>query len=202
MHRLPLVALALTVVACAGCSGPTIVNTDDAATATEGAPAPATSSTRPSNAHLVNAFAYLGQGSDLIDGQSTYYFTTPSGRWDCAIVPRTRAGCQNAQGSSLGITGAPDEVPALDGGTSTPNALVVDRSADPQFVALDAPGLEPLTGTATVLPFNRILAVGGFRCNVQEASGIACVSELSGKAFTFSSDGYTPTYADVPPEAP
>jgi hypothetical protein len=203
VHRPPPVVIAaLITAAVAGCSGPTVVNTDDGASSTVDAPPAPTSSTRPSNAHLANAFAYLGQGSDLQDGQSAYFFTTPSGRWDCAIVPRTRAGCQNSQGSSLGITGAPDEVPTADGGTASPDAIVVDRTADPQFVALDAPGLEPQTGTAAVLPFNRILAVGGFRCNVQEASGIACLSELSGKGFTFSADGYVPAYTDVPAEAP
>ncbi len=55
------------------------------------------------------------------------------------------------------------------------------RSPPPEF------GLDP--GPATVLPFNRILAVAGFRCNVQEATGISCMSELTGKGFTFSAEG-------------
>jgi hypothetical protein len=201
VFRPRLAAFVLTALAGAGCAGPTVVTTDDTRD-TAPPPAPPTSSTRPSNAHLANAFAYLGQGGDLLDGLSVYYFTSPSGRWDCAIVPRTRAGCQNAQGAALGVTGAPDEVPDPDGGTSTPNALVVDRTTDPQFVALAPPGLTPQSGTATVLPFNRILAVGGFRCNVQENTGIACLSELSGKGFTFSADAFAPTYTDVPPDAP
>jgi hypothetical protein len=52
-----------------------------------------------------------------------------------------------------------------------------------------------------VLRFNRILAAAGFRCNVQE-SGVSCLSETSGKGFTFSAEGYTPQYTDVPANAP
>ena len=58
-----------------------------------------------------------------------------------------------------------------------------------------------MPGPAKVLQFNRILAAAGFRCNVQE-SGVSCLSELSGKGFTFSADGYTPQYTDVPADAP
>ena len=57
-------------------------------------------------------------------------------------------------------------------------------------------------GPAKVLPFNRILAVAGFRCNVQEAAGVSCQSEFTGKGFTFSPDGFVPQYTDVPTEAP
>ena len=68
-------------------------------------------------------------------------------------------------------------------------------------VALDAPEFTLDPGPATVLPFNRILAVAGFRCNVQE-SGVSCISERSGKGFTFSDDGVFPQYTDVPADAP
>ena len=53
-----------------------------------------------------------------------------------------------------------------------------------------------------MLPFNRILAVAGFRCNVQESSGISCLSETSGAGFTFSAEEYATSYVDVPPDAP
>jgi hypothetical protein len=56
-------------------------------------------------------------------------------------------------------------------------------------------------GPAKVVAFNRILAVGGFRCNVQE-SGVSCVSDLTKNGFTFSADRYAPQYTDVPPNAP
>jgi hypothetical protein len=31
---------------------------------------------------------------------------------------------------------------------------------------------------------------------------VSCQSEASGKGFTFSADGYTPQYTDVPANAP
>ncbi|MGB3354488.1 MAG: hypothetical protein WBB00_17165 [Mycobacterium sp.] len=162
-------------------------------------PAPEVTTTRPSNAHLATAFDFAAQ----VDGQTGYYFTSPSGRWECAILPRVRAGCQNAQSTTgIGITDAPDEVPGPDGDPTAPNAVIVDRSAEPQFAALPVPGLALEPGTAIELPFNRILAVAGFRCNVQETTGISCQSESSGKGFTFSADGYTMTYTDVPADAP
>nr|WP_159229965.1 hypothetical protein [Mycolicibacterium vanbaalenii] len=190
----------MTTLICSCAPGSVVVNTDDGAPTASSAPPPAATTTRPSNAHLVNAFDYASE----VDGSTGYYFTSPSGRWECAVLPRTRAGCQSAQAptSALPISGAPDEVPGPDGDPAAPNILVVDRTDDPQFSAVSAPqfGLDP--GPAVVLPFNRILAVAGFRCNVQESSGISCLSELSGKGFTFSADGYTMTYTDVPADAP
>lgn len=188
--------LPVLVLFSAACSGPTVINTEEP---TSQAPAPAAApipSTRPSNAHLANAFAY----ATPVDGATGYAFTTPSGRWQCVIVPRTQASCGKAGGSAsaLGITGAPDEVPGPDGETVTPTAILVDRSGDPQFAA---PPASAVTDPPE-LPFNRILAVAGFRCNVQEATGISCLSELSGKGFTFSADGYTTAYTDVPADAP
>ena len=41
-----------------------------------------------------------------------------------------------------------------------------------------------------------------FRCNVQEATGVSCVSEDSGSGFTFSAEGFLPTYTEVPVDAP
>ena len=58
-----------------------------------------------------------------------------------------------------------------------------------------------MPGPAKALPFNRILAAAGFRCNVAD-SGVSCQSDTSGKGFTFSAQGYTPQYTDVPADAP
>jgi hypothetical protein len=57
-------------------------------------------------------------------------------------------------------------------------------------------------GSAGVLPFNRTFAVAGFRCNIQEATGVSCLSEQSGKGFTFSADGFNLQYSEVPLVAP
>jgi hypothetical protein len=169
----------------AGCSGATVVNTSDtAAKPAAGAPT-ATSSARPSNAQLTNAFDYVGHVGDT----TGYYFTTPSGKWKCAILTHTKAGCQASSGwqSGLGVHGEPD----------TTNAIAVDEQGDAQFVTLDQPEFALDSGSAKVLDFNRILAAAGFRCNVQE-SGVSCQSDTSGEGFTFSADGFMPQYTDLP----
>ena len=184
-------------IAVAGCSGERIVTTDEPRVRT-----PVTTSAQPpppppNSAHLVDAFDYVAHPA----GNAVYYFTTPSGRWACAIMPRLRAGCMSATSwrSGMGITGEPETVPDALGQAATPNALVVDREGDPRFVALEQP--EFVIDTANVLPFNRILVAAGFRCNVQE-SGVSCMSEASGKGFSFAPDGFVPHYTEVPAAAP
>jgi hypothetical protein len=188
------------MLAAAGCSDQPVVNTGEPPPqAATGTPT-AEPSTPPSNAHLANAFDYVAH----VGENTGYYFTTPSGKWRCAILTRIKAGCQASRGwqSGLGITGEPDSVPDAAGQPTTPNAIVVDRDGDPQFVALVQPEFWLDPGPAKALHFNRILAAAGFRCNVQEESGVSCQSETSGKGFTFSAEGYTPQYIDVPADAP
>jgi hypothetical protein len=148
----------------------------------------------------VNAFDYVAYPPV----GTSYYFTSPSGTWACAIIPRVKVGCQSAKNwpSAMGITGEPDSVHGTAGETTTPNALVVPREGAMQFVALEQPEFVLDPEPAKVLPFNRILAVAGFRCNVQEATGVSCLSELSDRGFTFSADGLVPQYTDVPVAAP
>jgi hypothetical protein len=191
---------AAMAMSAAGCSERTITNTDEsqpaaAPTSTTAAPAPP-----PSNAHLANAFDYVAYPPS----GTTYYFTSPSGAWACAIMPRAKVGCQSATNwpSAMGIAGEPDSVTDAAGETTTPNALVIPREGAAQFVALERPEFSLDPGPAKVLPFNRILAVAGFRCNVQEATGMSCLSEFTGNGFTFSPEGFVPQYTDVPPEAP
>jgi hypothetical protein len=195
-------AAALTAAAmlAAGCSGGAVVNTDERRPEAVPVTTAPTSAPPRSNAHLVNAFDYVAYPP----GGTTYYFTSPSGTWACAIIPRKQAGCQSATRfpSAMGIAGEPDSVSGDDGEATAPNALIVARAGDPSFVALDDPKFALDPGPAKVLPFNRILAVAGFRCNVQEATGISCLSEFSGQGFTFSADGFVPQYTDVPENAP
>jgi hypothetical protein len=169
----------------AGCADQPVINTGEPPPQPASGSANATPSTPPSNAHLVNAFNYVGHVGEI----TGYYFTTPSGKWRCAILAHSKAGCQAASGwqSGLGVEGEPDST----------NAIVVDRDGDPQFVALEQPEFWLQPGRANSLQFNRILAAAGFRCNVQE-SGVSCLSETSGKGFTFSAEGFTPRYTDVP----
>jgi hypothetical protein len=191
-------ATGAVVALCVGCSDPQIINTDDHPPAGQ---LPTTTTVAPlSGTHLVNAFDYVSYPA----AGTRYFFTTPSGRWACAIVPHVEAGCQPASGaqSGMGITGEPDTVTDVAGNPVPPNALVVERDADARFVALESPDFTPEDAApAKVLPFNRTLAAAGFRCNVQE-SGVSCMSEATGKGFTFSDDGVVPRYTDVPADAP
>ena len=118
-----------------------------------------------------------------------------------SAAPQGRLSVREWRLSALGITGEPDSVPDAAGEPAAPNAIVVDREGDARFVALGALGVQLEPGPANVLSFNRILAAAGFRCNVME-SGVSCRSEVSGKGFTFSADGFVPQYTDVPGDAP
>ncbi|MGV0836455.1 hypothetical protein [Mycolicibacterium thermoresistibile] len=192
-------AIAAATLVLTGCAGPAVVTTDDAAAPTSAAPpAPATTTARPSNALLVDASEYASPVDGRVAG---YYFVSPSGRWSCAILPRRQAGCQATASSALPVTGAPARVPDEDGEPATPTAIVVGRSGAAHFAAPAEPIFRPDTGTAEELAFDRILAAAGFRCNVQEQSGISCLSEASGQGFTFAADGYTLSYTDVAPPA-
>jgi hypothetical protein len=196
--RCALSAATVAMLAIAGCSDVTVVNTGESPAPTDAAPS-SPSSTPPSNAHLVNAYDYLGHV-----GETTgYYFTTPSGKWRCAILAHSKAGCQASSSwrSGLGIRGEPESVRDAAGHDITPNAIVVDREGDPLIVALEQPDFWLDPGPANPLQFNRILAAAGFRCNVRE-SGVSCQSETSGKGFTFSALGFMPRYTDVPASAP
>ncbi|WP_326546603.1 hypothetical protein QGN32_23810 [Mycolicibacterium sp. ND9-15] len=191
-----LCLISATAILAAGCSGERIVTTDEPLEA-----APPTSSTSapppaPNSAHLVSAFDYVAHPA----GAATYYFTTPSGRWACAIVPRVKAGCQSATTPlfSMNITGQPQSVPNAAGEQAAPNAVVIERDRDPRFVALEQP--EFVLEDANVLQFNKILIAAGFRCNVQEV-GVSCMSEATGRGFTFAPEGFKPQYTEVPANA-
>jgi hypothetical protein len=191
-----ILAVATAAALSSGCSDGTIVNTDEAATPTAVTAPPAPSpSQRPSSEHLANGFDYAAQGPD---GETGYYFTSPSKRWVCAIFPRKTAGCQSSTGSAIAVKGAPTSVPGPQATDTAPNAITVDSTGDARFASVDPPGYALVPGPATVLPFGEVLAVAAFRCNVQEASGISCLSEKTGKGFTFSADGYTFQYTDLP----
>ena len=191
-----ILAVATAAAICTGCSSDTVVNSDQVATTAQAtAPAAPSPSKRPSNANLANAFDYAAHAAD---GKTAYYFTSPSKRWVCAIFPRNTAGCQSSTGSAIAIKGAPTSVPGSQAADTAANVIKVDRAADAQFASLDPPGYALVPGPAVVLPFGKVLAVAGFRCNVQEATGISCLSEMTGKGFTFSADGYTFQYTDLP----
>jgi hypothetical protein len=187
--RITIVAVAL--LAATGCSSPISISNDNNQQLPPGTAPP--SSTRPSNDKLVNAFDYYAR----TDGDHAgYYFVSPSGSWRCVIVPRTWAGCQSS-GGGLGVTGAPQAVTAESGQSVAPNSILVRTEGDPQFASVKADLFKPPTGAAKKLPFNKILAAAGFRCNVQQEAGISCVSDETDKGFTFTASGATWKYTEV-----
>ena len=152
MNLATAAALSGSALLLCACSGPTVINTEERTT-TAAVPPAVPSTTVASNAHLVNAFDYAAQ----VDGVTGYYFTSPSGRWQCAIKPRVEAGCQNADASAsaIRITDAPDDVPGPEGEPEAPNAIRVDRDRAAEFAVVPATayGLEP--EPAQVLPYEK-----------------------------------------------
>jgi hypothetical protein len=89
-------------------------------------------------------------------------------------------------------------------GPTAPDTILIDRGSDVRFAAT-ATDTETATDAAAdaeapiaTLPFGKVLGVAGFRCNVQEVTGVSCGSESSAKGFTFSAEGFTAVYTDVP----
>ena len=176
-----------------GCDS-SVVNTKETTTPVETQAAP-TSTERPSNEKLLNAFDYYVPG----DANAGYYFITPSGSWRCVIVPLTWVGCQSANSPArIGITGAPQTVTDDKGQSVAPNAIVARTMGDPAFASIPAAMFKPPTGTAKTLPYNKVLAAAGFRCNVQEQVGVSCLSEDADNGFTFAADKFSWQYTDVP----
>ncbi len=180
-----------------GCTAERVVNTGEWDTSTSAVPAPAPPPLPPTSPANLADTAEFTQDSN---GKTAYYFSTPSGRWQCAILPKDKAGCEGT-GATLSIADAPAAVPNADGRQTPPDAIVVAVQGDARFVAVDPAQFAP-PAPAGVLPFNKTLAVAGFRCNIQEATGVSCLSEQSGKGFTFSADGFNLQYSEVPLTAP
>jgi hypothetical protein len=196
--RRTLAILAACAALTAACSPISVVNTGDTSARTGPNASTPPLPTPANNLHLANAYDYFADTTD----RGGYYFTTPSGRWRCAIVPHSQAGCQSAGNSSMRIPGGPDTVTDADGDSAVPNAIVVDDVDDAHFASLRAGTFSPAGAPAKILKFNTVLDAAGFRCNVQQSAGVSCASETTGKGFTFSGDGYTPQYTDVPDNAP
>ena len=192
MDAARLAVCAITAVVTVGCADAVVVNTGETPPRTE--TAVSTSPAGRSDPNLVDASDYYV----TTDGLKGYYFTTPSGKWNCAILPRSKAGCQAGTGTQgMGIPGEPDTVQNADGEPVAPNAIAVGDEGDPGFTWVAKPGFSVMTGKALVLDFTKTLAAAGFRCNVQEA-GVSCLSEATKNGFTFSSSSYSPRYTPVP----
>jgi hypothetical protein len=185
--------IAIAAVFAAACANDTVVNTGETphTETTVSTPSP-TGRTDP---NLVDAHAYYVVADDV----KGYYFTTPSGKWNCAIMPHSTVGCQTAAGGQgMSIHGQPDKVQTSGGEAVAPNAIVVGDDGEPGFTWIDRPGFGLTTGKPLVLDFNKTLAAAGFRCNVQQSSGVSCENETTQRGFTFSPDGFVLQYTPVP----
>ena len=195
-----VLGVAFLAAALAACGSPTIVNTGEPWTPIETSAPPPRLPEHTSNRILADASEYYV----VAETPKVYRFASPSGRWQCEIIPHLSASCRPAAASTLGITGAPTAVPGVDGEPTAPDTIIIDRNSDVFFVdtATDTEtGTQSETGAEppiATLPFGRVLQVAGFRCNIQEATGVSCGSESSGKGFTFSAEGFTAVYTDVP----
>jgi hypothetical protein len=186
----PLAVFVVIAGLTVACAPAVVVNSGETPPRTETPTAAAPTARVDPN--LVDAHAYY-MTSDDVKG---YYFTTPSGKWSCAILPRSQAGCQAAGSQVMSVSGRPDTVEGPNGAVA-PNAIAVGDGGDPGFTWLDRPGFSATTGKALVLDFGRTLAAAGFRCNVQE-SGVSCEDETTRKGFAFSATGYVSHYTPVP----
>lgn len=117
----------------------------------------------------------------------SYYFTSPSGKFECAIVTTTApvAGCHGQ---------FPPDAPAVPSagasGTATPNAIRVTAEKPGEFFNAGDPAFHRFDGPAKALPYGSPLRVQGFTCTVDEHTGVTCETN-TGHGFTVSDAAYT-----------
>ncbi|MDF3304261.1 hypothetical protein P3H15_04435 [Rhodococcus sp. T2V] len=149
-------------------------------TTTTTAPRSTTTTATPAPADP-QAFAGTAAGS--------YYFTTPSTKFHCAILTGgdlPTAGCHGPMPAS-----APKVPGAGASGTAvTPNAIEVTGGRPGQFASAGDPRFYPLDGSAApALSYGRALQVNDLTCLVDEAAGVTCRSE-AGHGFTLSDSAF------------
>ncbi|QYB05885.1 hypothetical protein I1A62_16180 [Rhodococcus sp. USK10] len=147
-------------------------------TTTTTAPRSTTSAPAPADPQ---AFAGTAAGS--------YYFTTPSTKFHCAILTGgdlPTAGCHGPMPAS-----APKVPGAGASGTPvTPNAIEVTGGRPGHFASAGDPRFYPLDGSAApALSYGRALQVNDLTCVVDEAAGVTCRSE-AGHGFTLSDSAF------------
>ncbi|MGV9864196.1 hypothetical protein [Rhodococcus koreensis] len=156
------------------------VTTAPKTTTTTTAPRSTTTTTTPTPADP-QAFAGTAAGS--------YYFTTPSTKFHCAILTGgdlPTAGCHGPMPAS-----APKVPGAGASGTAvTPNAIEVTGGRPGQFASAGDPRFYPLDGSAApALSYGRALQVNDLTCLVDEAAGVTCRSEAD-HGFTLSDSAF------------
>ncbi|QSE93648.1 hypothetical protein JWS13_36175 [Rhodococcus pseudokoreensis] len=152
-------------------------------TTTTSAPPSTTTTTTTSTPPPADPQAFAGTAA------GSYYFTTPSTKFHCAILTGgdlPTAGCHGPMPAS-----APKVPGAGASGTPvTPNAIEVTGGRPGQFASAGDPRFYPLDGSAApALSYGRVLQVNDLTCVVDEAAGVSCRSE-AGHGFTLSDSAF------------
>ncbi|MFD6056602.1 hypothetical protein C8E05_5819 [Rhodococcus wratislaviensis] len=158
----------------------TTTTTTRTTTTTTTSPTTTTTTTTPAQANP-QTFAGTAAGS--------YYFTTPSTKFHCAILTGgdvPTAGCHGPMPAS-----APKVPGAGASGTPvTPNAIEVAGSRPGQFASAGDPRYYPLDRSAApALSYGTALEVNDLTCLVDETSGVTCRSD-AGHGFTLSDSAF------------
>ncbi len=122
-----------------------------------------------------------------------FYFATPSGKFECAIVvtETSVAGCHGEFPRSaprVEGSGAPESSVA-------PNTIEITAGSPARFLSSGDPRFHRFDGTAKELPYGLTLAVpgsgrsNGLECRVEKSSGVTCLDQV-GHGFTVSDSAF------------
>lgn len=189
--------LTMGVVGCGGSAGETVGDGQPVSDGRSvGTVSPASTSVALSNmavpgTAVADARTYFAN-SGGIDG---YYFTTPTGRWHCAIIVGGEphmAGCQPSTntGAGIGVKGAPTVESNYSHKQVPPDTILIERGSEPRFAVLRQAVFRLASEQAKVLPYNTSLSADGFTCTARD-SGVSCADDASRKGFTFSTEGFS-----------
>lgn len=188
--------LTMGVVGCGGSAGETVGDGEAVSDVRSvGTAAAATSVALPDMAvpgtPPADARAYFANSG----GINGYYFTTPTGRWHCAIIvggDPHMAGCQPATntGAGIGVKGAPTVESNYSHKQVPPDTILIERGSEPRFAVLRQAVFRLAPQEAKVLPYNTSLSADGFTCTARD-SGVSCADDASRKGFTFSTEGFS-----------
>jgi hypothetical protein len=120
-----------------------------------------------------------------------YYFTSPSGKWQCAILaaqPDSETGCHGH---------FPDFVPRVPGSGApdvmvAPNAVVMTtRNQKAMLISMGDARFYPESRNSRALPYGRALTVGPITCTIDETTGVSCDDTKTDHGFTVSETAVT-----------
>lgn len=160
-------------------------------TPTPSSSSPSSSSSRPSS---TSTTAPPTADASRFEGNSGfYYFTTPSGKFECAafVTDTSIVGCHGEFPSTAPLvegSGAPDSRVA-------PNTIELTAGSPARFLSSGDPRFHRFDGTARALPYGETLSIpgsgssNGVMCRVEEKTGVSC-SDQVGHGFTVSDSAF------------